>query len=1527
MIGNGDGRVLTLDQYLTNVGQLHGPYSACQWEHYEIKKNMTHLSLVNTENYNVINVTKLDFEPGWVTFSSANLNSKVQRYQFRYSKTTSTKPSYINITSMSCVSFYVSVDEGCYLNISVQPANSIIKIAALNEKNELKHWKKYEIRTDPKAINQTLSIDRGRDDNGTKGYWAIDDIHSCSSETVIYRTNLSTSWTTQKCAELKQTNSSNKLCTKASLGEKCNIKCDEVLGPKYPNCEEHRICLSENKCHCAWGFKGENCREECGEDSWGLDCLKNCTNCEKCDKKTGCQKCKAQYFGEQCVYKFPVVKKSPILEPSDDESVRILPNIEYGQDEETPEHYYIQWKKLDNGGFKNYTDHQFPIAKNKESFSINILRNDSYQFRIILVSHNSSFQQDTIPKLTVYKKSLTAHVMDEETIVLNWTKHDPDATTYKITHRCKKSFCADEAEEEYNNTTSTTTMTLTIKQFKICSIKLFIIKDGNDEFKEQTTVIPQNSTKEILPAELPRNVTFLKGQIVLELNKCDNFTGPLKYSIELVCITEWCTNKSTKIDPYHLLHYSINITKDVKGLSPFTDYNITVIAKRTGHLDKKQTYLKKSMPTEPQPVNTLHLYSSNEDTLFIRWKEPFPPTGKIEAYNFTLSDNTSILTTTNRTYSCEMWPKLQCANILREKKVSVYKVTVQAKNYEVPEWSEPINYTIEVKNVTQAPQNLRIELTPQSTDEVILRWEYPLSTYGKIEKFRTVLHSRSGTESNTIQVSNEINYNKTIKIKYGHKYNFTAWAQNAHDGEKATIYFVVSKPVSKLSNQAFILWCNEKCHLLKPKLKTQENTSYIITIKQYNGTKKEHEAKGLISSSEDKILCTENNRSCEIDSDFQDVANQSYFLTADSEEIPIEFTATEEIKNASKANVIIIIVAVVLSVMLLVPFLLGFLFYRRKNQQYTPKKLKNEESIEFTDIKQEQALMASNNEPIKINDFEDFFTTALDDDPDDNIITQQFEAVLRARVTNCQQGQLHENANKNRYNNVLPYDDTRVILQGNSEGDYINANYVEGYDVPKAFIATQAPLASTVHDFWYMIWQENVKIIVMLTEIEENGRVKSEKYWPEDNSHFRFGNFLVESVSRKSTSHYIHREFQVIFNKQSRLVHHFQYTAWPDHGVPLYVSEFVAFVKNVLKMEQNTPVVVHCNAGCGRAGTFIICNILIKMGTKEKQLDFFGVLNRIRDQRVGLVSNVQQYIFSHQVILEYFFGEDFSISIGNNFDEDVQNALTDSNINHMLECLTRHKRPEFTTTAQLTDDEKSKNRFSKILPGPSQIYLPISSRDSSNYINAIAVDCYQCPKKFIVTQQPLPNTVGDFWKLVLEHEIDTIVSLNTINDKDVGCPKFWPNENEDIWTLNSMKLLFFNQETDNPSYNLVRLKLRKTTEDKAKNVIVIDLKNWRRKTLKPSNIKDLIHVWQKIMTCKGNIVVSCYDGATASGLFVALAFVLEKINLDKCCDVFTAVRTVKQSRAQFVEHTEQLRYLYQVALEYTREFNTYQNFT
>lgn len=88
---------------------------------------------------------------------------------------------------------------------------------------------------------------------------------------------------------------------------------------------------------------------------------------------------------------------------------------------------------------------------------------------------------------------------------------------------------------------------------------------------------------------------------------------------------------------------------------------------------------------------------------------------------------------------------------------------------------------------------------------------------------------------------------------------------------------------------------------------------------------------------------------------------------------------------------------------------------------------------------------------------------------------------------------LPENRDKNRSQNVLPFDTTRVILEtinGIKGTDYINANWIDGYRQRCAYIATQAPTDRTVEDFWRMLWEKNSCIVVMLTNLRENGRVR-----------------------------------------------------------------------------------------------------------------------------------------------------------------------------------------------------------------------------------------------------------------------------------------------------------------------------------------------------------------------------------------------------------------------------------------------------
>ncbi|CAH1364489.1 unnamed protein product [Tenebrio molitor] len=170
-----------------------------------------------------------------------------------------------------------------------------------------------------------------------------------------------------------------------------------------------------------------------------------------------------------------------------------------------------------------------------------------------------------------------------------------------------------------------------------------------------------------------------------------------------------------------------------------------------------------------------------------------------------------------------------------------------------------------------------------------------------------------------------------------------------------------------------------------------------------------------------------------------------------------------------------------------------------------------------------------------------------------------------------------------------------------------------------------------------MIWQENIKTVVMLTNLNENRTIVCEKYWPKFGLKCRFGNIVILNVSSKMFPSYVKREFQVKYQNKTHRVQQFQYIKWPDHGVPTNLQEFTPFMKVISGISKHTsPILVHCNTGCGRTGTVILCDIVLKMGQYKKQVNFAEVLKQLRNQRPCLVSTVDHYIFVHRVVVEYF---------------------------------------------------------------------------------------------------------------------------------------------------------------------------------------------------------------------------------------------------------------------------------------------------
>jgi len=263
---------------------------------------------------------------------------------------------------------------------------------------------------------------------------------------------------------------------------------------------------------------------------------------------------------------------------------------------------------------------------------------------------------------------------------------------------------------------------------------------------------------------------------------------------------------------------------------------------------------------------------------------------------------------------------------------------------------------------------------------------------------------------------------------------------------------------------------------------------------------------------------------------------------------------------------------------------------------------------------------------------------------DKNLLSKDWEDLCNyeADQNDTLVGKSELNMKKNRYSNILPYDHNRVKLEGRSydESDYINASFITDDD-PKnpAYIATQGPLAHTTSDFWEMVWQQNSVIIVSLCRTVEYGSSKCNQYWPV-NGFETFGNYEVHLVSEHVwCEDYLVRSFY-LKNKgtnQTRTVTQFQFLTWPENNIPPNIKSILDFRRKVNKSynRKSFPIIVHCNDGIGRTGTYIMIDMILNKIMKEaKEIDLAATLEYLRDQRKEMIKNKNQFEFSFAVITE-----------------------------------------------------------------------------------------------------------------------------------------------------------------------------------------------------------------------------------------------------------------------------------------------------
>ena len=403
----------------------------------------------------------------------------------------------------------------------------------------------------------------------------------------------------------------------------------------------------------------------------------------------------------------------------------------------------------------------------------------------------------------------------------------------------------------------------------------------------------------------------------------------------------------------------------------------------------------------------------------------------------------------------------------------------------------------------------------------------------------------------------------------------------------------------------------------------------------------------------------------------------------------------------------------------------------------------------------------------------------------DNLkFSQEYESIETGQQFTWDHSNSDVNKTKNRYANVIAYDHSRVTLEpvpGVPGSDYINGNYCDGYRKRDAYIATQGPLPETFADFWRMCWEQRAQTIIMMTRLEERSRIKCDQYWPSRGSD-TYGVVSVMITDVQELATYSVRTFQLhrLGTSEHREIKQLQFTAWPDHGVPDHPAPFLQFLKRVraLNPPDAGPMIIHCSAGVGRTGAFIVIDSMLERLRYENSVDIYGHVTCLRAQRNYMVQTEDQYIFIHDAVLEAITCGDTEVAArslhghlqslmqsyvgGRPGDSTTLSGMTGVQVEFKRLAAIRTHPGRFVSASLPVN--KPKNRLVNVLPYEStRVCLqPIRGVDGTDYINASFVDGYRYRNAYIATQGPLAETAEDFWRMLWEHNSTIVVMLTKL---------------------------------------------------------------------------------------------------------------------------------------------------------------------
>ncbi|CAH0385526.1 unnamed protein product [Bemisia tabaci] len=525
-----------------------------------------------------------------------------------------------------------------------------------------------------------------------------------------------------------------------------------------------------------------------------------------------------------------------------------------------------------------------------------------------------------------------------------------------------------------------------------------------------------------------------------------------------------------------------------------------------------------------------------------------------------------------------------------------------------------------------------------------------------------------------------------------------------------------------------------------------------------------------------------------------------------------------------------------------------------------------------------------------------------------------------------------ENKNKNRYLNILAYDHSRVRLApvpGVRGSDYINANFIDGFKQANAYIGTQGPLPTTFDCFWRMIWEQRVVIIVMITNLVERGRRKCDMYWPKEGTE-TYGSVQVTLIKEDIMAMYTVRTLEISHLRAKRknsnggggerIVFQYHYTNWPDHGTPDHPLPVLSFVEKSSNANPSDagPIVVHCSAGVGRTGTYIVLDAMLKQIRHKGEVSICKFLHHIRNQRNFLVQTEEQYIFIHDALLEAIncsqthIGQQTMLEILQNPTDTTTEAWKQLEVHFKM--VISYEPKDYNLVSANKSSNQQKNRNKDLLPvESSRVYLtPKPGIDGSDYINASWCLGFKKLREFIITQHPLESTVLDFWQMIWDHNAQTIVLLTDPENSLEEYGIFWPQEPEEILDGDSFKVKCI-EHNELDGYITRDFTVHSQQDDYELSVRIIQSSNYFSNLESLYKLLEIVQEWH-LEYQNGPVVVVDKFGGTEAATFCCLATLSKQLEYENSADVCMYAKMYHNRRPGIWKSVNDYLLLYQ-ALE------------